>query len=247
MNNLPIKCLIVDDEKLARTLLQNYIAKLPNLELAGACKNPFEAITYLQQGRIDLIFMDIQMPEITGIEFLKTLQGSPLVIFTTAYQEYALEGYQLDIVDYLVKPFRFERFLQAVNKAVRRVKAEVLLSQPPTPAVGSRENTRPFLLVNSNHTTHKILLDEIRYIEGMKEYVAFHLPDRRVISLHSLKQLEEELPETHFLRIHKSFIIAKSQVTAITGSTILLGKEKLPIGGSYKSQVQAFFFDGHSP
>ncbi|MCB0631113.1 MAG: response regulator transcription factor [Lewinella sp.] len=243
MNSRPIKCLIVDDEKLARTLLQNYIAKLPGLELAGSCKNPFEATAILQQEPIDLVFLDIQMPELTGIEFLKTLPARPLVIFTTAYQDYALEGYQLDIVDYLVKPFRFDRFLQAVNKATRRLQAETLLQQPTVQPATPKSFERSFLLINSNHTTHKVFLDEISYIEGMKEYVSFHLPDRRIISLQSLKQLEEELPEEQFIRVHKSYIVAKKKVTALTGTTLYLGKEKIPVGSSYKAQVQAFFFD----
>lgn len=240
MSNQPIRCLLVDDERLARTLLQNYISKLPGLELAGSCKNPFEATTILQREPIDLIFLDIQMPELTGIEFLKTLSGNPLVIFTTAYPDYALEGYQLDIVDYLVKPFPFERFLQAVNKASRRLQAQAILQQPLNGSVPLRTE-RSFLLINANHTTYKVFLEDILYIEGMKEYVAFHLPEQRIISLQSLKHLEEELPDEQFLRTHKSYIVAKQKVTAMTGNTIYLGKEKIPVGNSYKAQVQSFF------
>lgn len=233
-----IHCLAVDDEKLARTLLETYITKIPNLELVATCKSPLEALKVLQQQPIDLIFLDIQMPELTGIEFLRSLSRQPAVIFTTAYQEYALEGYQLDVVDYLVKPFRFDRFLQAVNKAARRLDQNIP-GQSATP-VGSI--VRPYLLIQSNHTTHKVFLDEIRYIEGMREYVAFHLSDRKVITLQSLKQLERELSQNQFLRIHKSYIVAKGKVTAMDGSAVYLGKTQLPIGGIYKSQVQERLF-----
>lgn len=239
--NTKIQCLIVDDEKLARTLLENYIEKLPNLEMVDQCKDSFEALAVLQQKQVDLIFLDIQMPELTGIEFLRTLSYQPLVIFTTAYQEYALEGYQMDVVDYLVKPFRFDRFLQAVNKAVRRLQQEAHFQSLPS-GNENKEKTRTYLLINSNHVIHKIFLNEISYIEGMKEYVAFHLQDRRIVAIQSLKQLEEELPKSIFLRIHKSYIVSRDKVTAMDGNTVYLGKEKLPIGGSYKKQVQEFLF-----
>lgn len=232
-----IRCLVVDDEKLARTLLQTYIEKLPTLKLIAQCKDPFEALSVLHTQSVDLIFLDIQMPELTGIEFLHTLQEKHLVVFTTAYQEFAVESYQLDVVDYLVKPFRFERFVQAVNKATRRLLAESCLEWP-----AAVEPEREFLLVKSSHTMHKVFLDEIRYIQGMKEYVAFQLADRRILSLQSLKQLELELPETHFLRIHKSYIVAREKVTAMDGTAVYLGKEQLPIGASYREQVQVHLF-----
>lgn len=236
-----IRCLVVDDEKLARTLIETYIDKLPNLELVAQCKGPFEALPIIQKESIDLVFLDIQMPELTGIEFLKTLPHQPLAIFTTAYQEYALEGYQLDVVDYLVKPFRFDRFVQAINKAARRLSQETQYKNPIR-NIGNSKAERPYLLVNSNHTTHKVFLDEVLYIEGMKEYVAFHLPDRRIIALQSLKQLEIELPSALFMRIHKSYIVSREKVTAMDGNAVYLGKNQLPIGGSYKSQVQEVMF-----
>ncbi len=236
-----IRCLVVDDEKLARLLLENYIGKLPNLELVALCKSPLEALDIMQSESIDLIFLDIQMPELTGIEFVKALSRQPAVIFTTAYQEYALEGYQLDVVDYLIKPFRFNRFMQAVIKAGRRIREEGHSSNP-TSVRKSASSDQEYLVINSNHVTHKVPLNEIRYIEGMKEYVAFHLPDRRIISLRSLKQLETELPASQFLRIHKSYIVARDKVTAMDGNAVYLGKDHLPIGGHYKSQVQETLF-----
>lgn len=236
-----IKCLVVDDEKLARTLLKKYIDKLPGLTLAGECKNAFEAISILQKERVDLVFLDIQMPELTGIEFLNTLQEKPLVVFTTAYQEYALEGYQLDVVDYLLKPFRFGRFLQAINKAARRLNFEggnQAMDEDRLP----KENAREFILVRSNHVIHKIFLDEILFIQGMKEYVSFYLPEKQVITLVALKQLEKDLPAGRFLRIHKSFIVAIDKVTATDSNHVHIGKKQLPIGGNYKEEVQKHLF-----
>ncbi len=236
-----IKCLVVDDEKLARTLLERYIEKLPNLELVAKCKDSFEALQVLETNTIDLIFLDIQMPELTGIELLKTLQYKPLIIFTTAYQEYALEGYQLDIVDYLLKPFRFDRFVQAVHKASRRLHQS---SNPENEhlSAATNEESRAFVLVKSNHKTYKIFLDEILYIQSMKEYVAYHLPGKRILVLQALKKLEQDLPQSMFTRIHKSYIVSRNKVTAMDGQFVYVGKEKLPIGGNYKEKIQDLIF-----
>jgi DNA-binding LytR/AlgR family response regulator len=236
-----IRSLVVDDEKLARTLLVKYIEKLPTLELVATCKDPFEALKVMQSETIELIFLDIQMPELTGIEFVRALSRHPAIIFTTAYQEYALEGYQLDVVDYLIKPFRFNRFMQAVIKAGRRIRQEANY-HPPAMELTASTPDPAYMLINANHITHKVPLREIRYIEGMKEYVAFHLSNRKIISLQSLKQLEAELPASRFLRIHKSYIVARDKVTAMDGHAVYLGKDHLPIGGSYKSQVQERLF-----
>ena len=236
-----IKCLVVDDEKLARTLLERYIDKLPNLELVAQCKDPFEALEVLEKNTIDLIFLDIQMPELTGIELLKTLQYKPLVIFTTAYQEYALEGYQLDIVDYLLKPFRFDRFVQAVHKAARRLH-HTASNEAGSQAGPEAGDTRQFLLLRSNHKVHKVFLDEIMYIQSMKEYVAYILPDKRILTLQALKQLEQDLPADQFIRIHKSYIVPRNKVTAMDGQFVYIGKEKLPIGGNYKEKIQNLIF-----
>lgn len=241
MTNNKIRCLVVDDEKLARTLLESYIGKLPQLELVEKCKNAIEAITVLQNERVDVVFLDIQMPELSGIELLHSLPEKPLIVFTTAYQQYALEGYQLDVVDYLLKPFRFERFVQAVNKVTRRLNMEV--SQPLSEEKNITESQeRLFMLVRSSRTVHKVFLDEILYIEGMKEYVAIHLPDQRVVTLQSLKQLEEDLPQGQFVRIHKSYIVAVSKITATNSGHIFIEKAALPIGGSYLEAVQPYLF-----
>lgn len=226
MNSKKIRCLVVDDEKLARTLLKGYIEQMPQLELAASCKDAPEAVVALERTAIDLIFLDIQMPGLTGIEFLNALKQKPLTVLTTAYEEYALEGYQLDVVDYLLKPFRFERFAQSVSKAERRLISErVALTD------------KPFLLVKASHTVHKVFLEDILFIQGMKEYVSYQFTEKRIISLQAMKQLEKELASDQFMRIHKSYIVSIGKVTAVSGAHVYIGRHKLPIGGSYKEAV----------
>lgn len=233
-----IKCLVVDDEELARTLLENYISKLPNLELVGQCKNPIEAMAVLQEEEVDLLFLDIQMPELTGVEFLKILPKKPLVVFTTAYPDYALEGYTLDVVDYLLKPFSLDRFIQAIHKVDQRL-------HPPitsTPVASDLSNEKKYILVKSEHKIHRILLEDILYIQSMREYVAYYTPEGRILSLNSLKKLEEELPEQQFIRTHKSYIVAIDKVKTLEGNLLHIGTEKLPIGANYKDVVLAKVF-----
>ncbi len=231
-----IRCLVVDDEELARTLLENYIGRLPHLELVGQCKDPLEAMQVLQNEPVDVLFLDIQMPGLTGVEFLRTLKTRPVVIFTTAYPDYALEGYTLDVIDYLLKPFSFERFVQAVNKAgeMLRLKAG---NGNTAPAAPEEEPARDFILVKSEHKIHRIKFDDILYIESMREYVAYYTPNGRILSLNSLKSLEEELPSGRFLRIHKSYIVALEKIDTLEGNQLHVGKEKLPIGASYREEV----------
>ena len=231
-----LKCLVVDDEELARTLLENYISRLPHLELVAKCANPLEALKVLQEQEVDVIFLDIQMPELTGIEFLKGLSTKPMVIFTTAYSEYALEGYQLDVIDYLLKPFGFERFVQAVNKAIelKKLKAN---------AVESTENKeKDYLLVRADHKIHKLKFDDILYIQSMREYVAYFTPTGKILSLIALKKLEEILPSERFLRIHKSYIVNKEKVTTLEGNMVHLNDVKLPIGNLYKEAALGQIF-----
>lgn len=240
-----IKCLVVDDEELARTLLENYIGRLPHLELVGKCKDPMEAMQALQQQQVDLMFLDIQMPQLTGVDFLKTLSKKPLVIFTTAYPDYALEGYSLDVTDYLLKPFSFERFMQAVNKAGEIIRLQSLAVQPAeVPASASPSPEKDLLLVKSEHKIHRIKYADILYIQGMREYVAYYTPSGRILSLQSLKSLEEELPSDRFIRIHKSYIVAIHKIDTLEGNQVHVGKEKLPVGANYKEAVMSRVF-GH--
>ncbi len=238
-----MNCLIVDDEELARNLVENYVNRLPHLSVVGKCTNPLEAIEVLQEQPVDLIFLDIQMPELTGVEFLKTLPKKPLVIFTTAYKEYALQGYELNVVDYLLKPFRFERFLQAVNKATKLKSLEdrdaPLVADSPPP---DEHEEKDYILVKSEFKVLRIFYNDISFIESMKEYVAYHTPEGRTLSLGSLKKLEEDLPADKFMRVHKSYIVNKTRVSALEGKYIHVGKVKVPIGTSYRERVLAEMF-----
>ena len=234
-----LNCLIVDDEELARNLVENYINRVPHLDVIGKCAEPMEAMQMLQEKSVDLMFLDIQMPGLTGIEFLKTLSQKPLIIFTTAYKEYALDGFELDVVDYLLKPFRFERFLQAINKAGKILKKD----SNETTSIASisktekEDNKRDYILVKSNFKVFRFFYKDIIYIESMKEYVAFHTSEGRTLSLGSLKKLEQDLPTDQFMRIHKSYIANISYIAALEGNMVHLEKKKLPIGASYKEDV----------
>ncbi len=241
-----IKCLIVDDEELARKLVENYIQRLPHLEVIAKCANPLDAMQVLQKENVDIMFLDIQMPELTGIEFLKTLSQKPLIILTTAYKEYALEGYELDVVDYLLKPFRFERFLQAVNKATNLLKKEITenktVSTSPINPTPQSSSLKDYILVKSEFKVFRIFHKDILYIESMKEYVAYHTEEGRTLSLGSLKKLQTELPAQQFIRIHKSYIANIDRIAALEGNMVHIGDQKLPIGASYKQEVMKRVF-----
>ncbi len=237
-----IKCLIVDDEELARNLVENYIKRLSHLEVVAKCANPLDAMQVLQKDHVEILFLDIQMPELTGIEFLKTLTQKPLIIFTTAYKEYALESYEYDVVDYLLKPFRFERFLQAINKASNLLKKET--TEITTIASVSEKSipTKDYILVKSEFKVFRIFYKDILYIESMKEYVAYHTASGRTLSLGSLKKLQTELPSQQFIRIHKSYIANINRIAALEGNMVHIGDKKLPIGASYKEEVMKQVF-----
>ncbi len=228
---MKINCISIDDEKLARALLQDYISKVSYLNDLGQYKNPVEALEVIENEQIDLIFLDIQMPEMTGLEFLKTLGDSPVIIFTTAYAEYAIEGYQFEVADYLLKPFPLDRFLQAVNKA----KKMVLLKQM-NPSEGKN-----YLMVKSDHRILKIDHQDILYIEGLKEYVSIYTVDeKRIITLMALKNLEIILP-SDFIRVHKSYIVSFNKIKALEGNQLIVGGNKIPIGKNYKSLIFSKF------
>ncbi len=239
-------CLIIDDEELARDLIENFIERTSYLELKGKFSNPLKALSGLRDEKIDIIFLDIQMPEMTGIEFLKTLPHTPAVIFTTAYDRYALEGYELSVIDYLLKPFSFTRFLQAVNKATelidlrrRNKDSSYAITFPET------SSTPEFLLAKSDHRIHRLYLKDIMYIQSSKEYVIYQTDQKKIMSLGSLKGLEEKLPSTEFIRIHKSYIVSKKYVKSLEGNQINIEGMKLPIGGSYRDLViKELFQDG---
>jgi DNA-binding LytR/AlgR family response regulator len=245
--------MIVDDEPLARSLLTQYVAKVPSLELIQACSNPLEALGVLRESSIDLLLLDIQMPDLTGINLLKILPKKPMVILTTAYSEYALEGYELDVVDYLLKPITLERFLKAIEKVIHR-----LTTQNPIPTVSPNGNPVPekaivvtepsqsFLFVKDGSKLVKVKLQEILYVEGLKDYVAIHTPNKKIVTLQRIKSLETQLPESHFIRIHNSYIVALEWIDAIFKEKVQIGSTLLPISDTYRKAFKAFI-DKNNP
>ncbi|MCA0230073.1 MAG: LytTR family DNA-binding domain-containing protein [Bacteroidetes bacterium] len=224
-----LRCIAVDDEPLALELLEDNIRQVPFLELVASCHNAFEAMDILHEQGADLIFLDIQMPGITGVQFLKSIQGqntTPMVIFITAYEQYALEGFELDVVDYLLKPVAFERFLKSVNKAYDLFK---LHQQTPT------EQTSTHFFVNANYALVKIRYDEILYIEGLKDYVKIYLSSARhpVITRMTLKGIEQKLPSHEFMRIHKSYIVSLDKIQSVRNLKIHIGEAVIPVGEQY--------------
>ncbi len=228
MNKL--RCIAVDDEPLALELLEDNIRQVPFLELVASSQNAFEAMDILHEQNADLIFLDIQMPGITGVQFLKSLQGpssSPMVIFITAYEQYALEGFELDVVDYLLKPVSFERFLKAANKAF-----ELFKLRQQTPA---SELLSTHFFVNANYALVKIRYDEINYIEGLKDYVKIYLTSARhpVITRMTLKGIEQKLPSHEFMRVHKSYIVSLDKIQSVRNLKIHIGEAIIPVGEQY--------------
>jgi DNA-binding LytR/AlgR family response regulator len=229
----PIKCLIIDDEPPAQRVLEKYISEIPFLKLEAKCMNVFEASSILHQQEIDLIFLDINMPKMTGIEFLRTIKNPPFVIITTAYSEYALEGYDLNVTDYLQKPFAFERFFQAVNK----VSIKMHPNSTNSDAI-SKRNTKTlfddFIFVRENKINYKVNIQEIKYLESVCDYVKVHTPGRTHLVYQTLKNFEKQLDPDMFIRIHKSFIIPFSRIELIEGNSVKIAGQSIPVGVTYK-------------
>ena len=229
---MKVQCVIIDDEPLAIALIETYIAKFPNLEVVTTCKNAMEGFEVLKSKQVDLIFLDIQMPLLTGVEFLRSLSHPPKVIFTTAYREYAIESYELEVVDYLLKPISFDRFFKAINKYFTAVEKNNVRAL----TVSKKESSSDFMYVNVNKKHHKILFSEILYAESLKDYVRIHTKETTVITKDKISDFEQKLPE-HFLRTHRSYIVNTDKITAYTAHDVELGKLEIPIGVSYKKQV----------
>lgn len=239
---MKIKCLVIDDELLARNYLKNYISKIPQLELLGDFNSPLKATELIKTGKVDLLFLDIQMPDITGVDFLKSLSIKPEVIFTTAYQEYALEGFNLSAVDYLLKPFSFERFFQAVNKVIDKFENKnTTFENEISPIQSQTSFSNNYLTIRADRKFYKINFDNLKYIEGQKAYVTFHTKEKRITALASLKELEEALPKDSFIRIHKSYIVAIREINSLEGNMIEINDTRLPVGRSYKDAVLKIF------
>jgi DNA-binding LytR/AlgR family response regulator len=232
---MEIRTLIVDDEPLALDVLETYIEKMPELKLVCRCSNAFEANEALSAHQVDLMFLDIQMPQLTGIDFIKTLVNPPLVIFTTAFPNYAIEGFELDAVDYLLKPISAERFMKAANKAIEQIKLR------KTKTAQQEDDESEFIFVKADKKFVKVKYDEILYIEGLKDYVIIKLQVGRVITLQTMKSLEEKLPPRLFKRIHRSYICSLDKINAIVGNMVEIlenGKAKhLPVGKNYRDDL----------
>ncbi|WP_304065163.1 LytR/AlgR family response regulator transcription factor [Pedobacter glucosidilyticus] len=228
-----IRCLVVDDEPLAIDIISDYIEKIPFLTLVKSYQNPIEALMAVQNGEADLVFLDVQMPELTGIQFLKIANGKCKVILTTAYQEYALEGYELNVVDYLLKPVAFERFYQAAQKA-QQLLCNVAAPLPVETTSSAPTPINNFIFVKTEHKIQKIYLNDILFIEGLKDYISIYTKTERIITLQSMKKMEDVLPEHQFIRVHKSYILALDKIESIERSRISIGDKIIPIGDTYR-------------
>jgi DNA-binding LytR/AlgR family response regulator len=232
---MKLKCLIVDDEPLAQRVVEKYIHEVSFLEIAGKCSNAVEAIEMLHHVEADLIFLDINMPGLSGIDFLKSRKNAPMVIITTAYAEFAIEGYELDVVDYLMKPFSFERFMKAVEKAWE-VHLASRKRQPDKSAEPEQEEQ--IIFVKSSKKTYRVNLDKILYIEALGDYVKIFTEDRMIVSYQSLKNIETMLPPKRFPRVHKSYIVSLSRIDLIENNQIRIRERLIPIGTNYKAEFE---------
>ena len=227
-----MNCIVVDDEPLAQDLLEDFINKVPFLDLKMKCKNAFEAIEIINGQTIDLVFLDIQMPKLSGVQLAESITNMPMIIFTTAFDKYAVESYDLDAIDYLLKPFTFERFLKSVNKAY------AFFSKRKNKGENAEEEhgTDQFIFVNAEYSAIKINLDDILYIEGLKDYVKIYTGPKPILTLQSLKSLQEKLPKNNFIRVHRSYIISLNKIDSIQRNRIVIGEKRIPVGDTYKNE-----------
>jgi DNA-binding LytR/AlgR family response regulator len=222
-------CIIIEDEIPAQKILQNFISKVPHLELTGTFKAAIEANTFLRNNKVDVVFLDVNLPDISGIDFIKTVLNPPAVIMTTAYPDYAVSSFELDtIVDYLVKPFSLDRFLKAINKL--KTKTEEEISRVP-------ETTKKSIFINVDKTHHKIVLDDIIYVESDRNYITVITKTQKLSYIDSLKNWTEKLPEDQFVQVHKSYIINSKMVSKISGNELFISDYKIPIGRTYKPNL----------
>jgi len=232
---MKIRCLVIDDEPPARGLLTNYITRLENLQLEAQCANALEAYEILQVQEIDLIFLDIKMPELSGLDFIKTLHHRPKIVITTAYREYAVEGFELDVLDYLVKPISFERFLKALSKYSQQ-------SALPNPSAGIPEANQPiddmYMYFKVNREMVRIYLRDILYIESVKDYIKIITSQKTYVTYERISFMEEKLPEKCFIRVHKSYIVSLPKISSFRGDLIQIATHTIPVGRHFKRKVQ---------
>ena len=227
---MKLNCLIVDDEPIARKGLEEYVKEIDFLQLIASCENPLKATSFLNEQKVDLMYLDIHMPKISGIEFLKTLKNPPLTIFTTAFSDYALEGYSLDVIDYLVKPISFDRFLKASQKALDFFQLKSLADHASSADVD-------YFFVRCDRKYEKVFFRDVSYVEGMQNYAVIHVGDKKLITYITLASLESQLPGDHFLKVHKSYLISVSHVKAIEGDEIIMEHARIPISRTLREQV----------
>lgn len=231
---MKVKCLIIDDEPLAIEVLRSHIEKIPALKIIGCCQNAIEAFEYVCSKKADLMFLDIQMPGMKGTDFLRNIKDPPKVIITTAFREFALEGYDLNVVDYLVKPVSFERFFKAVSKVIGPERDQSMSVQNE-----SRSGEPGFINVRINKRVHRILLNDILYAESIRDYITIHTIHKKITVKHTMSSFESLLPEKQFLRIHRSFLVPINKISTFTANTVEINGTELPIGRNYKNQVFA--------
>lgn len=239
MSNIKITCVIVDDEPMALNLVESYVKKTPFLELKKKCSSAIEALEFIKNEPVDLLFLDIQMPDLTGIAFSKMVPKETRIIFTTAFDQYALEGFKVEALDYLLKPFDYAEFLEAANKASKwfsliHEKQQTILS-----------DEKEFLFVKSEYKQLRIKLDDVLYFEGLKDYIKIWLKDnpKPILTLMSLKSLEEELPDTQFMRVHRSFIVSLKNIEIVERNQIIINKQRITVSEQYKTKFLAFIND----
>ena len=231
-----MKCITIDDEKNALKILENYINRISFLELLGEFQDPLKAVDYIQNNKIDLIFLDINMPDLTGLQFLKTLQQEPMVIFTTAYFEYAIDSFDFNVIDYLLKPFEFDRFLRACNKANKQFQ---LIGN--TPHLKTEDiNLSDFLFIKSSGKNYKVFINDILYIESIGNYVIFHTGNSKIVSYYSMNEVLELLPDNLFIRIHKSYIISLKHIDHYEKHQVKIKDHRIPIGTTYRQRFTEF-------
>lgn len=225
---MEIKCLIIDDEVLAQNVIENYISTIPTLKLVGKCDNAVEAISFLHNNPVDLLFLDLNMPELSGLDMLKTLTKPPKVILTTAYSEYALESYEYGVVDYLLKPIKLERFIKSVNKVVAQ------FNQPAVHDEHKAEATFQTVFIKEDQVTYQVSAEDILFVEAYGNYLKVHTPGKVYVTRETMHDIEKKLPENLFMRVHKSFIISLSKIQSISGNRVFINQQEIPIGEMYK-------------
>lgn len=234
-----VRCIAVDDEPLALDIIADYVAKVPELTLVTSTTNAIDALALVQNGEVDLAFLDVQMPELTGIQFLKIINGKCDVILTTAYPQYALDGYELNVVDYLLKPIAFDRFYRSVQKVLNNRSQPA----PPPVSVPLPNEVVDFIFVKTEHKIQRVDLDDILYIEGLKDYISIYTASERIVTLQNMKKMEDILPSNRFVRVHRSYIVALDKIASIERGRIFIEDKVIPVGDTYRDTFYKYIGD----